>query len=157
MLTQFLVNVIVAFIWSLLQEAFTVYNFVTGFLWGALFLYVFQQSFSRPFYAQKAWVLLKLTVVFLWEVLASNLNVARIVLSRNMDIAPGIIGLPLQVETAIGITALANMISLTPGTLSLDVDEAESTLYIHVIDLRTPDEVIRVKNRFEKLLLEVGA
>lgn len=96
-----------------------------------------------------------LVTYFLWELILANLGVLRIVLSRRLDIRPGIVAYPLRLRTPFGITCLANMITLTPGTITADVDEAGRTLYIHSIDARSDEAVVGVPRRFEDLLLEV--
>ena len=69
---------------------------------------------------------------------------------------PGVIGIPLDAETDLEITMLANVISLTPGTLSLDVSEDRKTLYIHAMYVENPDDLrTEIKDGLEKRLLEL--
>ncbi|RAI32921.1 Na+/H+ antiporter subunit E, partial [Rhodoplanes roseus] len=70
-------------------------------------------------------------------------------------ISPGLIAYPLRVNRDFEITLLANLITLTPGTLSVDVSEDRRTLYIHAIDVPDPDQLKRdIAQGFERKILE---
>lgn len=101
-------------------------------------------------------------VVFGWEVIKANWTIARTVLvvavqgPNERNLRPGIFALPLDVESDGAITLLANMITLTPGTLSLDVSSDRSTLYVHAVDVGDPAATKReIKDVFETLADEV--
>jgi len=81
-------------------------------------------------------------VAFIREVIVANLDVAYRVLAPSMPIEPEVILVPLRVETDLGITTIANSITITPGTLTLDYDPEENALYVHVIDGRDPSEIV---------------
>ena len=69
---------------------------------------------------------------------------------------PGIVSVPLDVKTDLEITILANVISLTPGTLSLDVSNDRTVLYVHSMYIKDKDDFINsIKNGFEKKLLNI--
>jgi multicomponent Na+:H+ antiporter subunit E len=91
--------------------------------------------------------------VFLWELVLANLNVARIVFTPKIDIHPGIVKIKTNLKSRTGRLVLANSITLTPGTLVVDIDE--DYLYVHWIDVRTkdPEEATReIAAKFEKYL-----
>jgi multicomponent Na+:H+ antiporter subunit E len=71
---------------------------------------------------------------FLWAMAKANLDVAYRVITGK--IRPGIVRLSPGLSTDFGITLLANSITLTPGTLSVDVDEASGDLFVHWINVR---------------------
>jgi multicomponent Na+:H+ antiporter subunit E len=78
-----------------------------------------------------------------------------VVTPRNY-MKPGIIGIPLDAETDLEITLLANFITLTPGTLSLDVSTDKKTLYIHAMYVEDKEAFIRsIKDGFERRLLDI--
>jgi multicomponent Na+:H+ antiporter subunit E len=85
---------------------------------------------------------LSLILLFVKELILSALKVAWLVLQPKISIRPAIIAYPLTVTTDAQITLLANMITLTPGTLSVDVSEDRRTLYIHAIDVASKDALI---------------
>ena len=93
---------------------------------------------------------------FLWELFKANLQVAYEVITPNFRMKPGIVKVPLTVQSNLGITFLANMISLTPGTLSLDVSNDKKVLYVHSMYITNREEFIKgIKNGFEKRILEI--
>jgi multicomponent Na+:H+ antiporter subunit E len=88
----------------------------------------------------------------------ANLRVAYDVLTPGYRMRPGVIAIPLDARTDAEITLLANLITLTPGTLSLDVSSDRSVLYIHIMYIDNDDlaEVRRrIKTGFERRVLEV--
>ena len=93
---------------------------------------------------------------FLWNVLLANFDVAYRVIHPDMPIKPGIIKVKTTLKTDIGRTALANSITLTPGTLTIDI--IDDTLYIHWINVKHTDienaskEIVQ---RFEKILRRI--
>lgn len=90
---------------------------------------------------------------FLWELIKSNLDVARRVLSPRLPINPGIIKVTTRLKSPMGRMILANSISLTPGTFTVDVRGED--FYIHWIDVKTEDseEASRkIVEKFEKYL-----
>lgn len=91
---------------------------------------------------------------FLVEMLVSNLAQARLVLGRNIDVRPQWIEFESRLQRPVSRTLLGVMISMTPGTLTCDLDE--NTLLIHVLNARSGDETIeRIRSTFESLLLEI--
>ena len=84
----------------------------------------------------------ELAFIFLFRIIEANVNVARHVI--KMDINPGIVKIHTPLRSHTAVTALANIITLTPGTLTLDVKETleGNTLYVHWIDVETvsPEE-----------------
>jgi multicomponent Na+:H+ antiporter subunit E len=96
--------------------------------------------------------------IFLWEMLKANLHVAYIVLHPMLPIKPGIVKIKTKLKKDTSLTMLSNSITLTPGTLTVDVDPKKQNLYIHWIDVESQDVDINTKNiggRFEPLLTEV--
>ncbi len=91
--------------------------------------------------------------VFLAELVKANLNVARLVFSPKIDIQPGIVEVKTNLKTPLGRLALANSITLTPGTLVVDI--REDSLFVHWINVSSqdPEEATRaIASRFEKHL-----
>lgn len=104
----------------------------------------------------KAYHLFRLLLSFVYELLASNIAVLRIVLRPRIRIQPGIVAFHTELRSEAAITCLANMITLTPGTLTLDVSEDRSTLFIHTLDVESPEAVCRlIHETFERHLLEL--
>jgi multicomponent Na+:H+ antiporter subunit E len=92
---------------------------------------------------------------FLWELLTANVDVAYRVLSPSMPIEPEVIELRLRVETDLAVTTIANSITLTPGTLSMDYDDDANALYVHAIDGRDPESVVAPIRTWEDYALRI--
>ena len=117
-------------------------------------------SLSSPMFGQTAYfrrVLLsaRLGAYFLYELTVSSLQVAWDVVTPAQGSSPGIVAVPLDLEDPMQITVLANLISLTPGSLSLDVSPDGTTLYVHEMFVDDPEETRkRIKEGFERLVRE---
>ena len=104
----------------------------------------------------KAYLAARLGLSFAYELVLSNLDVARTVLRPALRIEPGIIEYHTDLSTGLAITWLANLITLTPGTLTLYLSEDHRTLYIHTLNVGDPSSVVdRIRTRFERYLLEL--
>ncbi len=94
---------------------------------------------------------------FIKEVIKANLQIAQLILWKPSRVQPALIKVPLDIKTDRGIFLLSSMITLTPGTLTLDVSEDRRYLYVHVTHTMNPEEVISgIKQGFEKKLMGVG-
>ncbi len=95
-------------------------------------------------------------MVFLFELIKSNLDVARRVITPSLPINPGIVEVKTKLKSKMGRMILANSITLTPGTLTIDIKE--DTLYIHWIDVETQDvneATKKIVRKFEKYLEKI--
>lgn len=98
----------------------------------------------------------ELALYFLYELVISSFRVAREVVTLRIYSKPGIIAVPLDVRSDLGITLLANLISLTPGSLSLEVSPDRRFLYVHIMFMDDAEaERANIKNSFERRVLEV--
>ncbi len=98
---------------------------------------------------------LALLLQFLRELIVSAVRVAWLVIQPKPRLRPAIIAYPLTVTTDAQITLLANMITLTPGTLSIDVSEDRKTLFIHAIDIESKEALVgAIAGGFETKILE---
>ncbi len=93
--------------------------------------------------------------LFLYELVTANLEVAYRVLAPSMPIDPDVYEVPLRVETDIAITTIANSISLTPGTLSMDYDADRNAIYVHTLAGRNRDAVVEPIRRWEDYALVI--
>ena len=92
---------------------------------------------------------------FLKEIIVANLGVARVVLSPSMEIDPEVVEVPLRVQTDAAVTTIANSITLTPGTLTMDYDAEANSLYVHALDVTDPQEVIEPIRTWEDYALAI--
>jgi multicomponent Na+:H+ antiporter subunit E len=156
MIGLFLLNLLLALTWAALQGELNATNFVVGFLVSAFVIYVFRRIFN-PLYFRKAVLAAKLVTVFIQELIKANLSVLRIVLSRRIQVRSGVIAFPTALRHEVALTMLANMITLTPGTLTLDISPDKRYLFVHTLNLQDPEEVKRdIHRAFEQYLQELG-
>ena len=151
-------NFLLALVWIGMTGEFTPVNFVVGFGLGMLILFFARRVIGTPYYLAKMVQVLELFVFVLWELILANLRVAYDVLTPGYRMRPGVVAIPLDARTDVEITLLANLITLTPGTLSLDVSSDRRALYIHIMYIDNDDlaEVRRkIKTGFERRVLEV--
>lgn len=152
----FLWNIFLATIWAFAVGEFTVGNLVVGFLLGYLVLWLSRDLLEARKYSATVPRLIEFTLFFLWELLLANIRIAYDVLTPTHHMRPGIIAMPLDARTDGEITLLANLITLTPGTLALDVSADRKTMYIHMMYIRDPElDKQRIKDGFERRLLEL--
>ena len=81
-------------------------------------------------------------LVFLKDLVLANFSVARIVLSPSLPIQPAVVEVPLRVQSDVSITTIANSITLTPGTLTMDYDATRNSLFVHSIDAPDRESVL---------------
>lgn len=155
-MTRFLTNIFLAVIWAAAVGQFREIDLVIGFLMGYLVLWFAQPVTGRSGYFLKVRQVTYFLIFFLWELVLANLRVAYDVITPKHTMRPGIVAVPLDARTDSEITLLANLITLTPGTLSLDVSDDRKALYVHSIYISDPDEFVRrIKNGFERLVVEL--
>jgi multicomponent Na+:H+ antiporter subunit E len=155
-MSLFLLNLLLAMGFMIALESFTLRSLAIGFIiaYGALWL-------MRPLYAdsryfKRVFTILRLMVFFIKALFVSNLRVLWDVVTPSHISRPGIIRLPLDARTDMEIMLVANLISLTPGTLSIDLSENRHWLYVHVMFLDNVDAARReLKEGLEQRVLEV--
>lgn len=107
--------------------------------------------------ARYAWFLYYIPV-FLWEMLKANIDVACRVAHPNVPIKPGIVKVKTALKSDTGLTFLANSITLTPGTLTVDIDRDKGLLYVHWINVEDKDvegATERIVGKFEHILTRI--
>jgi len=95
------------------------------------------------------------TAIFAREVVVANLDVAYRVLVPGNRLEPEVILVPLRVQTDLGITTIANSITITPGTITLDHDPEENALYVHSIDGSDLESVVEPIRAWERYALVI--
>ncbi len=156
-----ILTVLLAVVWCFLSGGFTLANFLMGLLMGTLTLVCFRPFFpwqpSPRRLLQKVPAFVRYVPRFVYELIKANLQVAYLALHPQMPIRPGIIAFRTRHRSPLGITLLANSITLTPGTLTMDVSSDGHTLYIHTLDIAHPEEVREgIRQGLEDYTVEVA-
>lgn len=153
----FAVNVVLALIWTALGESFSVLSLFTGFLvsFGALWISQPLYGHAGPYFMRTIRIV-DLALYFLYDLVMSSLRVAWDVLTPQDLSSPRIVEMPLEAHTDLQILLVTNLISLTPGTLSLDVSADRRILYVHAMFGDDPDKVVRdLKAGMERKVMRV--
>lgn len=153
---QIVINLIISLMWMFLSESYTFISFMFGYLLGAILLLILNRFFTGPFYLKRLYRILILLLIFIRELISSNIEIVKYVYKKDLDFEPGIFAMPIEVKQSWEITLLANMITLTPGTLTVALSDDQTQLFIHALDIKTKEESINdIKNTFEKAIMEV--
>jgi multicomponent Na+:H+ antiporter subunit E len=153
---RFLLNVMLTMIWIALTGSFTYVNLMIGFVLSFFVLWVISRDSPDKRYFTIAFKVVGFFFYFLYEMLKANFQVAYEVMTSNLHMKPGIVKMELEARTDLEITLLANLISLTPGTLVIDVSDDRKVMYIHGMYLEDRAKFIEsIKSGLEKPLLNI--
>lgn len=156
-MSLFLLNLLLAVSWAALTGQFTLPGLAIGFFVGFLALWVVQPLFENRGggYFGRVYRVVKLIVLFHWELIVSSISVAWDVLTPRHRSRPGVIAIPLKAKGEAEVLLVSNLISLTPGTLSLDVTEDCNTLVVHAMFADDPKAIAsQIENGMEKWVRE---
>jgi multicomponent Na+:H+ antiporter subunit E len=156
MMPLLILNIFFAAVFTLLLGSPRISAFFAGFFIGYLILWVSSPLYPDTRYFKKLPRTLNLILYFLKELVISSFRVTWDVITPSHISRPGIIGVPLSAKTDLEIFLVANLLSLTPGTLSVDLSEDKATLFVHVMFLEDPDQTRKaIKSGLEHRVLEV--
>jgi multicomponent Na+:H+ antiporter subunit E len=154
---QILLNMFLGFTWMFLTTTYDPVAFLKGYLFGLLIIFVFRRFFNSRFYLHRVIAVINLLLIFIKELILANIAVLKVVLKPKLDMKPGIFAFPTELKKDWEITVLANLITLTPGTLTISVSDDNKILYVHAMDMgEVQDEIESIKNSFEKAIMEVS-
>jgi multicomponent Na+:H+ antiporter subunit E len=154
---QILLNFFLAFVWMFLQVSFDSTTFFIGYLLGLAAIYGMRRFFHSRFYMHRVAAIIYLFFLFLKELILANVDVLKVVLKPKLDMKPGIFAYTTELTSDWEIMLLSNLITLTPGTLVVDVSDDNKVLYIHAINIDdVGDAIASIKHSFEKAIMEVS-
>ncbi|MDZ4204903.1 MAG: Na+/H+ antiporter subunit E [Bacteroidales bacterium] len=152
---MFLTNVFLMLVWIFLTMKVNLVNMLFGFLLGFLVLWLIYSKTHHRGYFTRIPKILDFLATFIWQIIVGSVKIAWDIATPHHYMKPGIIALPLSAETDIEITLLANVITFTPGTMSIDVSSDRKILYVYTVYIDSEAKVIAsIKNTLEKKLLE---
>jgi multicomponent Na+:H+ antiporter subunit E len=153
---MFLLNVLLAVIWMTFRQSFSPMDFMVGFLFGLLAIVATQYTTGRSLYGRLVANIIGLISFSTWMMIKSTMALTRLIVRPGGMIRPGIIGVPLTVRSDAAITMLAHLISLTPGTFSLNLSHDQRTLYVHTISVNDANAFRRtVKRELEQRITHI--
>lgn len=156
MTRSFLLNIFLALVWTFLQGELRGGHFVVGLVLGYLVIAIGERALGQTTYVRKVVQVFRFVGFVLWEIFTASLSVAWLIVQPRPELRPGVVAVPLDARSELEIALLANLITLSPGTLTLDISDDRRTLYVHTMVLDDPQEFrASIKNGFERRVLEV--
>ena len=153
---MFAVNLTLALVWMAMSGQFDGLNLLLGFAFGYLVLFLLQRVIGTSSYFRKSALLVQFVAFYVLEVIRSNIRVAVDVATPTSLAHPAIVAVPLDAHTAAEITLLSNLITMTPGSLSVDVADDRSVIYVHSMFVDDVEAFRRsIKDDLERRVLEL--
>jgi multicomponent Na+:H+ antiporter subunit E len=156
MVRLLLVNLLVALVTPYFFPVFgNLWDYMLAFGVGALVFGLVDRRYTRYLWNSTLFLL-----YLLWEIIASNASMTRLILQLRPKLDPGIIGIPLTIDTELEIITLATAVSLGPGILSVDLGHDNSgrqVLYVHSLVVGDPEEFrVSIQKGLEHMILRVS-
>ena len=154
--TMFALNLVLALVWMAMTGNFDVVNLALGFAFGYVVLFLLQRAIGRSRYFSKSVGLVRFVAFYVIDVVRANIRVAFDVVTPASRAHPGIVAVPLDARTDVEIAVLANLITMTPGSLAVDMSDDRSVIYVHSMFAEDPDALAReIKDDLERRVLEL--
>ena len=148
----------IGFTGSIDPQELTVGAICAAFATALSYELLFRGPMKEKFQPKRWAYLLAYVPAYIWAEIKAHADVIYRILHPRMPIKPGIVCVPTELRTDLGITGLADSITMTPGTLSVEVDEEKPCLYVHWINVKTvePEQTkAEIAKPFERFLTKV--
>lgn len=156
--SQILLNILIAFLWMLLmdEDELKFSTFFAGYLVGIGIIFIMHRFFGTRFYLRRLSAAIKLLFIFISELTQSSILVLKQILSPKLKIRPGIFRYETVLRSDLEITMISLLLTLTPGSVVMEVMPEGNVLYVHAMDVENERGAIlsQLKN-FEKAIMEV--
>ncbi|EIO0104938.1 Na+/H+ antiporter subunit E [Staphylococcus pseudintermedius] len=157
MAIQIVINLFLAIFWLFVSDSYTMNAFVLGYLFALLLVFLMRKLLPGRFYVITLYKVIKLVFVFLLELIKANIDVLRIILQPRIKNESTFFVYETDLEHPWQVALLSNLITLTPGTVVIGVNDDMKRLYIHCLNFSTKEEeVAGIKGSLEKAVREVG-
>jgi multicomponent Na+:H+ antiporter subunit E len=151
----FAINLLIAGGWVAVSGSFDFVSLLLGYGGGFLGLYAARHLFDGTQYFRRTFAVIGLVVYFLYDLVRSSVAVVWAIMTPSMYSRPQLLRMPLDAKEDLEIMLTGNLITLTPGTLTVDVDPDRKFLLIHAMFVDDPNETIAdLKNGMERKVLE---
>lgn len=155
---QFILNLFIAFLWMIFQDEATLRlsTFFVGFLVGIVIIFLMHRFFGTRFYLYRFFSIIKLVLIFISELFQSGFTVMKHILSRKIDLKPGIFRYETVLQGEWEVTTLALLLTLTPGSVVMEISPEGNVFYVHAMDIeKYKNDLIGSLARFEMAIMEV--
>jgi len=151
-----ILSLILTIVWLLLNNDLSFGHIVLGGILGTAVPFFTSRFWPEKVCIRKPLALLNFVLKVMWDIVVANVVVAKLILGPNSRLNPGFLVIELDIKNSLGISILANTISLTPGTVSCDLSLDRKRLLVHALNVDSIEDSIKeIKERYEKPLMEV--
>ncbi|MBN1634174.1 MAG: Na+/H+ antiporter subunit E [Ignavibacteria bacterium] len=155
-LSKITLSVFLGLLWFVLTGEHTVMNFLLGLLLSFMIILYLGSFVGIGIKFRHIPKVIFLFLFFVKELIKANIRVTIEIVSPPLKMKPGIVKVPLSLENDLQITLLANLLTLTPGTLTLDISEDKKYIFIHGMYIEDRGKFVSdIKNGFEKRIKEI--
>jgi multicomponent K+:H+ antiporter subunit E len=145
--------------WLWLNNTLAMGHVVLGVVLGIGIPYVTRRFWAEPLMVRRPLRVLEYVALVTWDIVIANLQVAAIILGPRSWLRPAFIRVPLDLRTDFAATVLASTVTLTPGTVSVEVEDdgtGRRSLVVHALRCLDDDDLVRtIKQRYERRLKEI--
>jgi len=153
---QVLVNLFIGVLWMFLQDDWSVLTFFSGYLFGLFVLFILRRFLKDKFYLFTLYAVVQLLFIFIHEIFVSSLLVISKIIKPKLDIKPGIFSFETSLEGDMEVTLLALLITLTPGSVVMEISPDNKIFYTHTMDIPEMSKaVLASKEKFERAIKKV--
>lgn len=149
------------FVWGALWQDFSLGNMVFGIIIALAIVNLFPLPPVVLSGRINFWYCLKLFIWFLGQVVVASVHVAWLALRRRKDTHSAIIAVPLRTDSDLIVMTVGHVLTLIPGSFVIDVDRSSSTLYLHYIDIESPEAVEKaraaIRDIERRLIMAIGS
>jgi len=149
-------SLVLLLVWLLLNNTLSAGHILLGSIIALVLPWATASFWADRLHLHKPGLALRFLLLVLWDITVANIHVAKLILGPRRKLRPAFVYYPLELDNDFAITVLAATISLTPGTVSIDVSSDHRTLLVHGLDV--DDEVAliaEIKSRYEAPIKEI--
>jgi multicomponent K+:H+ antiporter subunit E len=151
-------SLLLLLIWLLLNDSLAPGHILLGSTLGLIIPLFTQRFWPDRAHLRRPLLAIQLIGRVLLDIIIANFAVTRVVLGPREGIKPAFVRVPLDVKGAFGVTTLASVISLTPGTVSAELDPEQRHLLVHALSEEDPERLVeQIKIRYEAPIKEIFA
>jgi len=155
-MTYFVLNLLIALAWLGMTAEFTALNLVAGYVLGYLALWISPRPVGSGRYFRKVGQSVEFILFFIAEVTIATVRIAYEIVTPTHYMKPAIVAIPLETRNRLETAILASLITLTPGSFSIEISADEKTLYVHTMYLESADSFRKeIKDKFEKRVMNL--
>ncbi|MCF6325326.1 MAG: Na+/H+ antiporter subunit E [Gammaproteobacteria bacterium] len=149
-------SLVLLVVWLLLNNTLSAGHILLGSLIALILPWATAGFWAEQLHLHKPGLAMRFLLLVLWDITVANIQVAKLILNPRRKLRPAFIHYPLEINNDFAITVLAATISLTPGTVSIDVNGDHSVLLLHSLDVDDEDALIaEIKARYEAPIKEI--